>query len=1354
MKSLTTLLLLTIFLSWKSMAREPVYGQKTQQPNVASKLVSGCAAPVSKIDLDVNNVRTQILTGGDYWFDPASSLAAYEVPINSGKHSLYAGSIWIGGFDAAGNLKVSAQTYRQSGFDFYPGAINKSNNSITPERCQYYDRFWKIKKSDVLDFIADKNNITSDIKSYPGNGNAFYNEDEFLAPFHDANGDNIYNPAEGDYPLFRLNDKDADAGGGCNDFLFGDECIWWVINDIGNEHTVTKSGKGAGIEIQCQAFAFRTNNELNNMTFNKFKIINRGDLQLNETYFGSWVDPDLGNFADDYIGCDVSLGLGFVYNADNDDETALGYGVNPPALGIDFFQGPLADAFDLIDNDRDGEIDEPGEQIIMSKFIYYNNTSGPQGDPTQAFEHYNYLKGIWKNGQQLTYGKNGFIPGNAVCDFVYSDNTDTAFINNPDFPWTENSAGNPSGDRRFLQSAGPFTLLPGAVNYITIGVIWARAASGGPTQSVALVKFADAKAQQLFDNCFKVIDGPRAPDVAIRELDREIIISLENYFTPTTELYSEIDITIPDTISKTIKVIVDSIVQGNIVTYIYKDVTYTDTLSDEERSFKFEGYQIYQLKDESITYDILSLQNPDKARLIAQYDLKNNVGQIINHTWNMNLNTWDDIEMVNGKNEGLQHTLRITQDAFGGGANQLINYKNYYFTVIAYAYNEYEKFQFTPYASPNFSQKNPFMAGRTNVRTYTGIPHKSAPENYGQLLQSEYGTRPQMQRLAGTGNGGLTLELHETAIVEALSAPDYRSYFPLYKVNGSPVNISVYDPVKVKPLMLELKFDGITEGQSGWAITNASTNQMHESQLPFGVHNEQLFPDWGLAAEIENEYVDNGNSGITKNNNPLLNSYHVYENNNRWLNFVADNNLIKELNWIRAGELPYKTIDPEKIFETVINGTWAPFRLCSNIDTISTSPKYASSSLDAMNTLSKLASVDIVFTNDKSKWTRCAVLETCSDKSKAAGNAAKLDIRKSPSIDKDGKPSTASTGSDNSNDANFISATGMSWFPGYAINIETGERLNICFGENSALDSDMKFNPGTEMTDSKGNYTLGNMQYIYIFNHVANDWDDVPRYDYGRVISRLLHTGIANDKRAVFKDCIWTALPMLIKGHVMNESDIAISIRINKRYSTYDTRQEIFAGENLEPGKTYMVMVDSIQYQNTMYAAGTKFTANNSSTFSGYGSVVAGDTINKGFPYYKISLEGIDAIKENKDAANSALDLLNVVPNPYYAYSAYEKNQLDSRIKITNLPSRCTVTITGVNGQVIRKYKRDVGSDNSTGATTLTKNDDTSLEWDLKNHKGVPVASGIYLIHVEVPNVGARVLKSMLVMRPVDIDTY
>ncbi|MCB9272064.1 MAG: hypothetical protein H6561_21240 [Lewinellaceae bacterium] len=42
------------------------------------------------------------------------------------------------------------------------------------------------------------------------------------------------------------------------------------------------------------------------------------------------------------------------------------------------------------------------------------------------------------------------------------------------------------------------------------------------------------------------------------------------------------------------------------------------------------------------------------------------------------------------------------------------------------------------------------------------------------------------------------------------------------------------------------------------------------------------------------------------------------------------------------------------------------------------------------------------------------------------------------------------------------------------------------------------------------------------------------------------------------------------------------------------------------------------------------------------------------------------------------------------------------------------------------------------------------LEWDIKNSKGIPVASGVYLIHVDAPGLGSRVLKWFGVQRKFD----
>ncbi len=519
--TLYTLLILFTFLS----AKDNNILKKNNKLNYDALLIGGgCADPSSEAILDIGNVRTRILGGGDMWWDLNS--AQYEVPKDEGSHSVFAGSLWIGGTDDNGNLKVAAMTYRQNGSDFFSGPLNADVNStdfgtISAEECNNFNQHWVTSKNDVQAYVTysncvadpecDENNTFSDytvpesIINWPASHYNFDGTNEYLAPFVDVDGDGIYNNQ--DYPGY-----DLDGDGECNnnDYLFGDQSIWWVFNDNGNAHAET-GGTPIGLEIQAQAFAYKTNDVLSDMTFYSYKIINRSGETLNETYFGQWIDPDLGNYQDDYIGCDVNLGLGYCYNGDAEDESDIlngvnGYGLTPPALGVDFFRGPLADENDGIDNDRDGEIDEEGEQIIMSKFVYYNNTAWDtdlydwNNDPVFANDYYNYLRGIWTNGQPMTYGGNGGDINNPECDFMFPGDTDPNF----DYSWDETTAGNLPSDRRFLQSAGPFTLAPGAVNYITVGVVWARADEGGPLASVEALKDADLLAQDLFDNCFDI----------------------------------------------------------------------------------------------------------------------------------------------------------------------------------------------------------------------------------------------------------------------------------------------------------------------------------------------------------------------------------------------------------------------------------------------------------------------------------------------------------------------------------------------------------------------------------------------------------------------------------------------------------------------------------------------------------------------------------------------------------------------------------------------------------------------------------------------------------------------------------
>ena len=52
--------------------------------------------------------------------------AHFEVPKESNKHSVFAHEYWIGGIAESGSLHLAAQTYRQTGSDFFPGPVSDS----------------------------------------------------------------------------------------------------------------------------------------------------------------------------------------------------------------------------------------------------------------------------------------------------------------------------------------------------------------------------------------------------------------------------------------------------------------------------------------------------------------------------------------------------------------------------------------------------------------------------------------------------------------------------------------------------------------------------------------------------------------------------------------------------------------------------------------------------------------------------------------------------------------------------------------------------------------------------------------------------------------------------------------------------------------------------------------------------------------------------------------------------------------------------------------------------------------------------------------------------------------------------
>ena len=192
--------LLVVLLASDIQARE-IIGTQPSINNYSAglnKTAGGCAQPTAKVNLDINNVRTMILNGGDMWWDLNS--ARYEIPKVTDPNQRRLNSIFSGSLDGSNNLKVAANTYRQSGVDFFSGPLD-TVASVSANRCTEYDKIWKITRTEIEDFLKDNGKVTADMQSWPGNNMEFGTGSisHFLAPHVNVGGSLDYEPGT-DYP--------------------------------------------------------------------------------------------------------------------------------------------------------------------------------------------------------------------------------------------------------------------------------------------------------------------------------------------------------------------------------------------------------------------------------------------------------------------------------------------------------------------------------------------------------------------------------------------------------------------------------------------------------------------------------------------------------------------------------------------------------------------------------------------------------------------------------------------------------------------------------------------------------------------------------------------------------------------------------------------------------------------------------------------------------------------------------------------------------------------------------------------------------------------------------------------------
>ena len=135
-------------------------------------------------------------------------------------------------------------------------------------------------------------------------------------------------------------------------------------------------------------------------------------------------------------------------------------------------------------------------------------------------------------------------------------------------------------------------------------------------------------------------------------------------------------------------------------------------------------------------------------------------------------------------------------------------------------------------------------------------------------------------------------------------------------------------------------------------------------------------------------------------------------------------------------------------------------------------------------------------------------------------------------------------------------------------------------------------------------------------------------YEEGQYLYRKLSQTHSPAFNTVVIDCIWVGLPLSVPAQDWLSNEVKVRLRVTKPYAKNLTSSD-----------------------------------------------VATNPVNGNNPMYRFNTSDLAARRGDASVVDSLLNLINVVPNPYYAYSSYETGQLDNRVKIKNLPKDCKLDL-------------------------------------------------------------------------------
>jgi hypothetical protein len=102
---------------------------------------------------------------------------------------------------------------------------------------------------------------------------------------------------------------------------------------------------------------------------------------------------------------------------------------------------------------------------------------------------------------------------------------------------------------------------------------------------------------------------------------------------------------------------------------------------------------------------------------------------------------------------------------------------------------------------------------------------------------------------------------------------------------------------------------------------------------------------------------------------------------------------------------------------------------------------------------------------------------------------------------------------------------------------------------------------------------------------------------------------------------------------------------------------------------------------------------------------------------------------------------INVFPNPYFGVNEAEVSRYTHFVTFSHLPPKAVIRIFDLGGTLVRMIEKDDASQ--------------FLRWDLNNDNELPVASGMYIAHIELPGTGkSKILKLAIIQEQQFLENY